>query len=78
MATKWRLEEIDKNFLKSVCSIGGIASILLNAMTQELKLHSPAGAEAIVYNWPLQKSVSFPCQFSCNVINTVTALNVFC
>jgi len=28
-------------------------------MALELKLHSPAGAEAIVYTWPLQKSVSF-------------------
>ena len=28
-------------------------------MALELKLHSPAGAESIVYTWPLQKSVSF-------------------
>ena len=27
-------------------------------MALELKLHSPAGAESIVYTWPLQKSVS--------------------
>lgn len=30
-----------------------------NDMALELKLHSPAGAESIVYSWPLQKSVSF-------------------
>ena len=33
--------------------------ILRNDMALELKLHSPAGAESIVYTWPLQKSVSF-------------------
>ena len=33
--------------------------IVRNVMALELKLHSPAGAEAIVYTWPLQKSVSF-------------------
>jgi len=33
--------------------------IVLNDMALELKLHSPAGAESIVYTWPLQKSVSF-------------------
>lgn len=32
--------------------------ILQNDMALELKLHSPAGAESIVYTWPLQKSVS--------------------
>lgn len=29
---------------------------LLNDMVLELKLHSPAGAEPLVYSWPLQKS----------------------
>ena len=33
-------------------------------MGLELKLHSPAGAEPLVYSWPLLKSVSFSRRFS--------------
>ena len=30
----------------------------MDTMTQELKLHSPAGAEPAVYSWPLPDHVS--------------------
>lgn len=39
--------------------IGNNFDVLLNDMGLELKLHSPAGAEPLVYSWPLLKSVSF-------------------
>ena len=39
-------------------------------MALELKLHSPAGAESIVYTWPLQKSVSFSAGTVYNFLST--------
>lgn len=37
-------------------------------MALELKLHSPAGAEPIIYTWPLQKMVSFSAGISLSAL----------
>ena len=59
MATKWRLERRWRCLSGFRRGIEDNFDLLLSNMVLELKLHSPAGAEPLVYSWPLLKSVSF-------------------